>query len=685
MVSNSKVLTVSYGTFSCTLEGFDDSFDTMKAIAEYFRDLASDDRYFGAEPPTPDAEMLARIAEREIARRVQAREESGGFILTAEAKPDAVAEPKAQEVAAEPAPAPEPVGSPQAEAEIDTPADAAAPVEADEEEIADASDIADIDPIVDTVATPETAAPEVTQDVAEATVPDIPEADAVATDGAAAPQTAPIQTIAEPAQPEPEPLPAAPSADAAVSLLDDSSVAAKLQRIRAVVSRGTVQTVETDYTEDEHADDFIAAAANEIEEVIEADDQAELAAEDVEEENYSSILDAVARAKTDAEEAAAEAKAEPEDIAGDETAPEQRDQQPEAETAKAPEGPVENAAETQVSAPEEIAPEQAAAQPARPVRVLKMKRSDFEAALSSGHLEEHTDIQEDEPESSLSPEEEADLLRELAEVEAEFAEDEEELEADDVRSIFAAEDAPEEETAPEEPGRAQLEEPDVSRLMEKTQSEMDNPEGAHRRNAIAHLRAAVAATRAETEAGGGLNRGDDSVDAFRDDLESVVRPRRPVRPQTHAERPESPRPAPLKLVASQRIDAPAETAPAAAAITIKPRRVSLKPAADTSANQAAISDYKSFAEFAEAMGAEKLPDLLEAAAAYLSYVEGHEQFSRPQLMNKARQVEENAFSREDGLRSFGQLLRQGKIEKLQGGRFTVSDQIGFKPKNRAAG
>ena len=68
----------------------------------------------------------------------------------------------------------------------------------------------------------------------------------------------------------------------------------------------------------------------------------------------------------------------------------------------------------------------------------------------------------------------------------------------------------------------------------------------------------------------------------------------------------------------------------------------------------------------------------------MSFVEHREQFSRPQLMTKVRQVETEESSREDRLRSFGQLLREGKIEKTSGGRFTASDRISFKPDARAA-
>ena len=77
-----KVLTVSYGTFSCTLEGFTDSFDAMKAIAEYFRDLASDDRYFAANPPDLDPGIISELASRNSSQKLTARTQGTNVVLS---------------------------------------------------------------------------------------------------------------------------------------------------------------------------------------------------------------------------------------------------------------------------------------------------------------------------------------------------------------------------------------------------------------------------------------------------------------------------------------------------------------------------------------------------------------------------------------------------------------------------
>ena len=324
-------------------------------------------------------------------------------------------------------------------------------------------------------------------------------------------------------------------------------------------------------------------------------------------------------------------------------------------------------------------------------RVVKMKRSEFEAAIAEGRIEE--DYEAEAPEEALteagddmlSPEDEAELLRELAEVEAEYehpAQDEPEMAiaADPDDMDDDEEDVVDE--APAEPrgrrGAALFEEAgsdgDQSRLFDTADTHFEAPETSKRRNAIQHLRAAVAATKAEKKAGSTLDKDVDDK-AYRSDLARVVRPRRPRATATSQEseptrsrRPSSePRQAPLKLVAEQRVDTAREP--------VRPRRVS---AAQMAAESADIDTAGGFSEFAEELGASSLPELLEAAAAYMADIEGREQFSRPMLMGKLKEVDGDGFSREDGLRSFGHLLREGKLQKVKGGRFAITDQTEFR-------
>jgi len=239
---------------------------------------------------------------------------------------------------------------------------------------------------------------------------------------------------------------------------------------------------------------------------------------------------------------------------------------------------------------------------------------------------------------------------------------------------------------------------DMDRILAETDNQLGDSDGTRRRSAIAHLRAAVAATKAEKQAGADFADDDgEATDAYRDDLAHVVRPRRPVPRGDAPSRRTEDRPAPLKLVAEQRVDV-SDTAQAG---PIRPRRVRVSDIAERQAEneghedldmdheaeahaRATAANAASFSEFADRVGAYELPDILEAAASYLAFVEGRGEFTRPQLMTKARQALEGEFSREDGLRHFGRLLREGKLRKVAAGQFSVSERINFRPEERAA-
>ena len=898
MMNNNKILTVSYGTFSCTLEGFDDSFGTMKAIAEYFRDLASDDRYFGAEPPQPDAEMLQRIAQKEISRRVEAREHEGKIVLSALAGTSAAAlhTPQAEPAPVQDSPAPvaadaaetapeapvaeEPVTEPAVEAPVaealaddapvaevdDTPeAEAEAPAvemiaeeaPAEEETSIEQADAAILEETEEAVEAQEDHAEaenaQEDTDLAEAAADDWDHAEE--NDIVPGQPDAEVEAFFQGAEPtadnfeedifvEEDVVEAAPAADTP----SPNSIAAKLQRIRAVVSRNDDTPEADDFSEDEHAEgsetlaDLMAApedadtseddaaehvmadALRDIEEALDADQVADSlhadldsgedldAAEDefASDEEVDDIAQMLAQMslEDDADEAEGDTTEEAVAVADDVMDVEE----PEAAADLAVES-AQDAAEdalddaiaaelsddvedTEAEAPAQLRASQELRLEAQPedqpaagrprARVIKVKRADLNAAIARGDLEEYEDesAEDDAPlslddmapakteTSSLSAEEEDDLARELAALEAEMQSEQAETETDDEAETDAIADAAEDtleaalaqiaedaeeadevtadtlaedadtdiaqamaeddmddmadiadalaqeadaedaiaeddsaesaEESLEETAEAPFElaqddrveqaeasadegaardrlpsidddrDDNMDRLMSEADHQMGEPESATRRDAFAHLRAAVAAKKADRSLDDDTSTADN---AYRNDLADVVRPRRPVSTPIRTPRPGEGRPAPLKLVAEQRIDVdrPAPTGP------VRPRRVASvldTPESDSS---------DSFAEFAAEMGATKLPDLLEAAAAYMSFVEGREQFSRPQLMIKVRQAgPQDGFSREDTLRSFGKLLRDGKIEKRKGGRFVAAEDIGFRPDERAA-
>ncbi|WP_167647295.1 hypothetical protein [Mameliella alba] len=716
MVSSSKILTVSYGTFSCTAEGFDDPLEVVKEATQFFRGVVGEDRFFGAEPPQFDPELASEYLRDRLA-------EPGSGTLSLGSPPRVMAAAAS-------------AGAMAAAMSGRTEEGAADDLLPDDDTIEATAVLTERPEPATADLVPEVALDDVAPDGTEAAPAPQPSAPdditakldriravvASVEDEADAPRVALDQTPEE-----------APESDALETLLDE-----------LVVESGDTEAAELDvalFDEEEEDAEVVSDLSDDLD-VPEADHDsaldaavASLMAEDDDEEDApaSGALPLVAATAAAAALATGPMRpdAEPDESDDLDEAPED---DPEAALDRAWAAEAAPDPEAETAAPvDELSPEDRPEPAAVRARIVKVKRAAFEQAIDEGTLEEVLD--EPAPDgftpddtSSLSPEEEEELARELAAVKAELASDfgawdeDDDAALADTTDTAADEDEDEDDalmtaaaplrldnpiTEPEEdtgrnwdkevaeavqdsarkavklasPARAMLTEGEVgdgdtSRLLDQTNTEMDEPEGNRRRSAIAHLRAAVAATKADRLLGQKADAAEEQ-EPYREDLASVVRPRRPQSVSHPSPRPaaHNDAPTPLKLVAEQRV-APAPDASEAG--PVRPRRVRRTvPAPETQAPEAGMAS--GFAAYAQDVGAAELPELLEAAAAYMSYVEGRDQFSRPQLMTTLRQAEVTDSSREDRLRSFGQLLREGKIRKTSGGRFTAAETISFKP------
>lgn len=711
MIGASKILTVSYGTFSCTLEGFDEPFNTMKAIAEYFRDLAADDRYFGAEPPTPDAAMLHKIAEREIHRRVEAKIQENGVVLRAG---NLISDNGNTPL--RPAPITEPVAdTPRVAAPATPPAASDVPMS---ESVA--AKLARIRSAVAQAAVPaytEDQHAEVQTVVATsepATEPAIEAEDTFAADSEAE-AMALHALLAQDSQPEDE----VPTAEAEV--IDEPVEITELVMESADLSLDTIeQPVETpDEIEASDADDALRDTLAGFSDMQDGFADAEPSQDPAEERGFDEafdeddldgdiLADLIALDGADQADAQADAvdvdtadtdqETDDEDdfsgilasLASDHpTPPQPESATPEAEAfdarISAALGTREIAAEEDVAA-EPQARAEAEIEPAlrmraRVIKVRRMQMGDADKLELSTETRQVSEMRTARPRplpqsDALSPEAEADLMRQLGEVESD-APKTPVTPVRPVRPIRAARQQVRDtgQTLAPLPEKKD-EDADVRRLMAQTDTEMGVPENRRRLSAIAHLKAAVAATVADRRIGGTPRATDEErADPYRNDLSQMVRPStNTATQQTPA--PAAPKAAPLVLVSEQRVTPPE--------LGMQSRHPMAQTTFDEDEDLADLddenifSDGKGFAEFADRLGANSLQDMLEAAAAYTSCVEGRPHFSRPQLMRQVSVLAgEEEYVREDGLRGFGNLLRSGTIAKIKRGQYALSEDSHF--------
>ena len=664
--NSSKVLTVSYGTFSCTLEGFENSFDTMKTVAEYFRDLAAADRFFGAEPPKLDAEILGILEQRGKQMGINTRQSGDTSIVLSptqsfdEELGDEITPPADQAATQVSEPAlsiNERLDRIKAVAHADTvPTVYTEDEHAEDKEVGNTTpqDISNIEtsieaeaqldalePIVDHIEFEDSA--EITP-VAEDTILD-PEVsitvDAKVEDGFEAADSATLDTDEN----DPAPIIDAPAADEeATKMVQHPVIADDAQQNNDDLAEPAIMDTEIVNTDEQEIDEVTPHQADEHEPAMATD----LSVSDDEEDDNSSanIVEPEDLSEMDDFEAALT-----QDLMASQ---DEAETNFDLDTATHKDHEAEDAAaEIDTLEDDDVhhdASERSALRLEQPVeeeRTPLRKPKVHVINVSPAPLSEQSEPVSSQPENIM---------------------DEEDAEPVDQQPV-----AVRRPTRPVAKTRRETSEPvdtaDVSRLMAETDQQMAKPESNRRRNALAHLRAAVAATIADKS----LGKDDkDSTEAYRDDLAKAVRPRRPDPSDMRKS-------APLRLVAEQRIDEPNEKLNAFANPTAETTESQDAPNTPTQNEQANTSEFSDFGEFAAHVGAYSLEAKLEAAATYLSQVRGIDQFTRPQLLRTVKlSGTEDDFSREESLQHFAHMLRTGKLARKDDGLFEVTDEIGYK-------
>lgn len=767
MTSESKILTVSYGTFSCTLEGFDDPFNTMKAIAEYFRDLAAEDRYFGAEPPQPDAAMLHRIAEREVSRLVEARVGDTGVSLRPQA--EAGHEPPTARITGRPR------MPHQGSATVQTPEVAAAPPTTIEPSLHDiiptgvAAKLARIRQSVEPQPIPAHLSDEVLAPFALAEEDSDPEDLAADTADAAGAEmlsrlgaliNAPAgdadedSALPETTTPDAPAYGVASSVDSWLVETDDalllSDVPETVQAADLPEEKGYPAAAETP---PEFGDADVFADLAEALEAETAASQAETPIEDPLPEDAPEAIASLEAALRDdpLAEALADSTAPEADDLAVATAEVTEDSVPTGdmvgpEVASAPvetQDAVDAIAAAEVEAAAELPTLSDAPAPAAdPVPEIAAEAIVPDLEPGPEATAEPTPVPEAEPvlDATAAPSKSGGKTKRVnSRVVRIHAEDDDAVDPSATRIV-----------------KPNGEDAEVARLLRQADDVMAEEGNRRRLDSIAHMKAAVAATEADRAATGEPAKPDSEtrLDPYRNVLAQVVQPEpepntaeKPgVKPRRKSVsvRPQEPRPGtirsgmisppPLVLVSEQRIDR-VDAPPPAPARAPEPSPSALPAAAEASPmvglrtgrltgaigigaaaatptmpHQKIVLEQPSraggvdhdeeddldedlteaheagLASFADQVGVKSMADMLEAAAAYATCVEKRDNFTRPQLMRRLMaSAGGKSISREEGLRSFGTLLRTGRIEKVSRGQYVLAEHSPYLSEARRLG